>query len=137
MRAIILKITTILALVMAFTAISAQAQTSRNAMRITVPFEFNVGEKVLPAGKYTVFVENQIIRIRKTDGKANAVAIVQRTIGASHIDGVAKLTFLRYDDQSFLSQVWLAGGVGRELKSRPKENTYLALQVQIVEVSAR
>ena len=134
MKAIILKVTTMLALVVALTAVSAQAQTSRQTMKFTVPFEFNVGDEVLPAGVYTVLVENQIIRLRKSDGKANAIALSRRAISARHDDNEVKLTFRQYGDQAYLAQVWLADGLGRELKRQKKENELLARDSRIVEV---
>jgi hypothetical protein len=134
MRAIILRVTTILALVMAVTAISAQAQTSLNTKKFTVPFEFNVGDKVLPAGEYTVLVENQVIRMRKNDGKANASAIAQRTVRSSRVNNEVKLTFRLYGDHAYLSQVLLPDGVGRELKGHRKENRELVQNFRIIEV---
>jgi hypothetical protein len=122
---------------MAITAISAQAQTSLNTLKFTVPFEFNVGDEVLPAGDYTVFVENQTIRFRKSDGKANAIALAWRAVNASQTDNDVKLTFRHYGDQLYLSQVWLAGGIGRELKTQRKENKYLVQTLRIVEVQAK
>ena len=136
MKAIILRVTTMLAVVVALTAVSAQAQTARNTSKFTVPFEFNVGGEVMPAGQYTVFVENQTIRVRKDDGKANAIAMSQRTLNASRNDSEIKLTFRQSGDQVYLSQVWLADGLGRELKQR-KDSDYLARATRIVEVQGQ
>jgi hypothetical protein len=133
MKTTILRATTILALVMGFAAVSAQAQTSFNREKFTVPFEFNVGSEVLPAGAYTVFVENQTIRLRKDDGKANVIALTQR-IRLSHSDSEVKLTFRQFGDHVYLSQVWLADGIGRELKRKRIENTDVARNFITVEV---
>ena len=135
MKAIILRVTTILAVVVALTAVSAQAQTSRNTQKFTVPFGFNVGGEVLPAGDYTVFVENQTVRVRKDDGKANAIALSQRTLSARRSD--VKLTFRVYADQVYLSQVWLADGLGREVKRQRKDSDYLARASRVVEVQGQ
>jgi hypothetical protein len=137
MKAIILRVTTMLALMVALTAVSAQAQTSRSTPKFTVPFEFNVGDEVLPAGEYIVFVENQTIRLQKNDGKANAIALSRRTVRASHSDSRAKLTFRQYGDQVYLSQVWVADGVGRELKRQKKDSELLARESRIVEVQGQ
>lgn len=136
MRALILRVTTIMALVMAVTAISAQAQTSLKTQNFTVPFEFNVGDKVLPAGEYTVLVENQVIRLRKDDGKGNAVALSQRSVQARRVDGKVMLTFRLYGDHAYLSQVLLPDGVGRELNGQRKENRELVQNFRIIEVQA-
>ena len=97
MKATILRLTVITALALAFAA-SAQAQTALNFKTFAVPFSFKVGNKVLPAGEYKITAENQIIRVQKTDGKANAVTLTQRTRGTNNESG-SKLMFLRYGDQ--------------------------------------
>ncbi len=134
MKAIILRVMTMLAVVVGLTAVSAQAQTSFNAHKFTVPFEFNIGDEVLPAGDYSVLAENQTIRLRKSDGKANVIALLRRTITANHRDSEVKLTFRQYGDQTYLSQVWLVDGIGRELKRQKKESELLARDSRIVEV---
>jgi hypothetical protein len=93
-----------------------------------------VGDDVLPAGDYTVLVENQTVRLRKSDGKANVIAIFRRTVTANHRDSEIKLTFRQYGDQTYLAQVWLADGLGRELKRQKKESELLARDSRIVEV---
>lgn len=132
MKAIILRVTTMLALLVALTAVSAQAQTARKTQKFTVPFQFNVGNKVLPAGEYLVSVDNQTIRLQKSDGKANVIALSQRT--ASNSDSEVKLTFRQYGDQIYLSQVWLADGLGRQLNRQRKDSDYLAQGSRVVEV---
>lgn len=134
MKAIILRMTTMLALIVGLTAVAAQAQTTPKAVRFTVPFEFNVNSEVLPAGDYTVSVENQTVRIQKNDGKANVIALSRRTVSANRSDSPVKLTFRHYGDQHYLAQVWVADGVGRELKRQPKDNELLARDSRMVEV---
>jgi hypothetical protein len=126
-----------LALVMALTALSAQAQTVRNTQKFTVPFQFNVGNEALPAGEYTVYVENQTIRLQKTDGNANAVALSRRTVHASERNGEVKLTFRQYNGRVYLSQVWLNDGVGRELKRQRRQNSDVAQNSGVLEVLAQ
>lgn len=134
MKAIILRMTTMLALIVGLTAVAAQAQTTPKAVRFTVPFEFNVNSEVLPAGDYTVSVENQTVRIQKNDGKANVIALSRRTVSTNRSDSPVKLTFRHYGDQYYLAQVWVADGVGRELKRQPKDNELLARDSRMVEV---
>ena len=133
MKATILRLTVIMALALAF-AVSAQAQTALNYKTFAVPFSFKVGNKVLPAGEYKITADNQVVRVQKTDGKANAITLTQRTRGASQIESDPKLTFRRYGDQYYLSQVWLPDSLGRELKKPRRENTDLAQNYAIVEI---
>lgn len=135
MKATILRLTVITALALAFAA-SAQAQTALNFKTFAVPFSFKVGNKVLPAGEYKITAENQIIRVQKTDGKANAVSLTQRTRGTNNDDD-AKLTFRRYGDQYYLSQVWLPDSLGRELKRPRREITDVAQNFSVVEILGR
>jgi len=133
MKLAILRFTILIALVMAVAAVATQAQTVKNTQKFAVPFEFNVGNEVLPAGEYTVFVENQTIRLQKNDGKANAVALSRRTVRGSENNEV-KLTFRRNGDRVYLSQVWLNDGLGRELKRQRRANTDIAENFGVVEV---
>ena len=137
MKLAILRIMTMLVVVMALTALSAQAQTVLNKQKFTVPFEFHVGNEVLPAGEYTVYVENQTIRLQKSDGNANAIALSTRTDHASETNREVKLTFRQFCDHVYLSQVWLNDGVGRELKRQRRQNTDLAQNASVVEVQAQ
>ena len=133
MKVTILRFTMMAALALAFVA-SAQAQTALNFKTFAVPFSFKVGDKVLPAGEYKITAENEIIRVQKTDGKGNAVTLTQRTRGVNHNLSDAKLTFRRYGDQYYLSQVWLPNNLGRELKKPRPENTDVAQNYAIVEI---
>lgn len=124
------------ALALAFAA-AAQAQTALNYKTFAVPFSFKVGDKVLPAGEYRITAENQVIRVQKTDGKENVVTLTQRTRGTNHNLSDAKLTFRRYGDQYYLSQVWLPESLGRELKKPRREVTDIAQNFSIVEIHGR
>jgi len=133
MKATILRFTIIAALALAFVA-SAQAQTALNFKTFAVPFSFKVGNKVLPAGEYKITAENQIIRVQKINGKENAVSLTQRTRGTNHNLSDSKLTFRRYGDQYYLSQVWLPDSLGRELRKPQREATDVAANYSIVEI---
>ena len=105
-------------MVMMFSVASAFGQDVKQHQNFVVPFDFKVGNKVLPAGEYKITGENQIVRIQSKDGKQNATVLPARTVGSARVASNAKLTFKRYNDQYYLSQVWLADGIGRELKKR-------------------
>jgi len=133
MKATILRFTVMAALALAFVA-SAQAQTALNFKTFAVPFSFKVGNKVLPAGEYKITADNQVIRVQQINGKENAVSLTQRTRGVNHNLSDAKLTFRRYGDQYYLSQVWLPDNLGRELKKPRREVTDVAQIVGVVEI---
>lgn len=125
-----------MALALAFTAVSVQAQNASNSTTFVVPFEFNVGTQVLPAGTYKVVAQDQSIRVQKVDGKANVITLVRRTVAAGNGERDVKLKFRRYGDQYYLSQVWLPDNLGRELKRPRRDNTDLANNFSVVEIPA-
>lgn len=94
-------------------ASAAQAQTnSPQRVIANIPFQFNVGQKSLPAGKYTFTVLNpssdrRVLQIRSLDGRTSAIILT------SNVNGIltenAKLVFERYDDQYFFTKAQLAG----------------------------
>ena len=133
MKATILRLTVMMALALAFTA-AVQAQTAQNYKTFSVPFSFNVGSKVLPAGEYKITADNQVIRVQKTDGQANAIALSQRTRAAKQVVSDSKLTFRRYGNEYYLSQVWLPDNLGRELKRPRREVTDVAQNFSVVDI---
>jgi len=125
-----------MALALAFTAVSVQAQHTSSSTTFVVPFEFNVGTQVLPAGTYKVVAENQTIRVQKVDGKANVITLIRRTITAGDGERDVKLQFRRYGQQYQLSQVWLSDNLGRELKRPRHDNSDVANNFSVVEIPA-
>jgi len=136
MKATLLKVTSILAVVLALTAVSANAQGVSKRQTFVVPFEFSVGEKVLPAGEYIVSSETQLIRVESKDRKQNvAVLPVGTRIGPRSLADV-KLKFRRYGSEYYLSQVWLADGIGRDIK-RHRTTSDIAQNYSTIEVQGR
>ena len=90
-------------------AINAQAQTKVIA---NIPFAFNVGKTMLPAGRYTITLLNptsdrKILQIRSLDGRSSAMLLTNGVIGKAHEN--AKLVFERYGDRYVFAQAQLAG----------------------------
>ena len=96
----------------------AKAQSLVYGLRANIPFDFKVGDKTMPAGKYTVNrvqQDDMVIKVSSWEGKANTFrSTVPVTVAKTR--NRAALVFHRYGDQYYLSQVWPAGGsIGREL----------------------
>jgi hypothetical protein len=77
-----------------------------------IPFDFNVGSKTLPAGKYTITVVNpasdqKVLQIRSSDGRSTA--ITQTTGVIATASEKTKLVFHRYGDHYFFAQAKIAG----------------------------
>jgi hypothetical protein len=95
------------------TASSTSAQ-SNYGIRITVPFDFTIGDKSYPAGQYTVGSSLDLIRVRSTDDKRTAFVTSTIRIGTAVDEHRSQLEFNRYGDRYFLHAVWL-GPLGRQL----------------------
>lgn len=133
MKATVLRLTVILAVVMAFTA-SAYAQgLSAKRSKFVVPFEFNVGQKVLAPGEYTVSADSEVIRIQSKDGKQHIAQLPSAKVGNGR-ETSSKLMFKRYGDSYYLAQVWLSDGFGRQIKRTPSNATDVAQNVTTVEI---
>jgi len=96
----------ILATMFAFS--TAQAQ-SFSKLVAEIPFDFSVGNKVMPAGQYTISVLNpgsgqKLLRISRPDG--HQAVILRTTPVWSSAKNQGTLVFHRYGNQYFLSQIW-------------------------------
>lgn len=98
---------------LAVVTITAEAQVfGSKQMRAHIPFAFNVGKKVLPAGEYTVKVLNPnsdrtVLQIRSKDGRVSA--LVQTNNTKSDNADAAKVVFNRYGDTYYFAQAQMAG----------------------------
>ena len=96
----------------AFT-VSAHAQTAgTQRVLANVPFDFHVGTKKLPAGRYTITVLNpasdrKTLQIRNSDGRSAAITLTTDVIRTASEN--AKLVFHRYDDHYFFAEAQMAG----------------------------
>jgi hypothetical protein len=92
-------------------------------MKATIPFDFALNDKTIPAGDYIVepvqFGSQLALRMRDVNGHTTAT-VPTRPVQASEFQAEARLVFHRYGDQYFLSEAWTAGErTGHEItKSR-------------------
>jgi hypothetical protein len=113
-----LKNFTMFSLLLMLTAVSVAAQSERSKIT-NIPFSFNVGEKTLPAGEYTVEPNrrdyDKVWLVQSRDGHSSAL-FTTMPVRASETQEKTKFVFHKYGDQYFLSQIWTPGGnSGREL----------------------
>ena len=100
------RTTAIALLAIANFAISGTSFAQSNGVRATVPFDFTVGDKVLPSGTYTIKPEStnpNVIVIRSHDKPIAALSLVQQDSNKSPNGG--KLLFHKYGGQYFLSEI--------------------------------
>jgi hypothetical protein len=112
----VIKRLTMLGLVSMFTlcaaVASANAQLS-NPIRAKIPFDFNVGDKKLPAGEYTFsrvsgFSDSKAMSVSSADASTH---VFQSTFEARILTAKndTTLVFDKYGDQYFLKQIFLGG----------------------------
>jgi hypothetical protein len=126
MRKQALRTVSVLSLLFMLTAASTHAQSAKT-IDVTIPFEFNVAGKLLPAGEYIVRRATQNTdegwQVLRKDGGAGAFFLTMY-IQAGVVNENSRLVFNRYDDQYFLSQIWTAGNSdARGLAKSPRERS--------------
>lgn len=127
MKSKALKIYALLAFVIALAAGSAQAQ-SNIPQRAHIPFAFIVGQRTLPAGEYTIKRVNPasdkaVLLMTSADGR-ESVMVQTLAVESGNTEQTARLVFNRYEEQHFLSQVWMAAdstGLGVRTSGRERE----------------
>jgi len=115
---------------------SANAQSSRMVVA-DIPFDFNVGGKVLTAGEYTVKAFNangDALAISNKQSNKTAIRLTL-SIEAGRAPEQTKLVFHRYGQRYFLSEVWSAGErTGRMLHKSREER---AIESQLAAIPSK
>ncbi len=94
----------ILSLVALSLMVSSTAAFAQSYVKANVPFVFKVGSAQLPAGTYTVKVEEQnTISIHNGESSAAAMSNARREYARSTS---AKLVFHRVGNVYFLAEIW-------------------------------
>jgi hypothetical protein len=99
----ILALTALVGVVLSFAGVM-RAQYVPHYVKVSVPFEFAVGEKVLPAGDYKIVCTPSEIELRDARGQVMASVVYHsvRTAGAVS----PKLVFVSKGGGHTLWQVW-------------------------------
>ena len=106
---------------------TARAQSPVN-IRVQIPFDFYVGDQLLPAGEYTV--RRAVAGANNTlvvAGRGEQAARQTSGIESSREAEATKLIFHRYADQHFLVSLWTEGErAGREFRPSKRERAIKA-----------
>jgi hypothetical protein len=123
--------TALLTAVSLMAPVGAFAQSRQQA---TIPFNFTVGQRVLPAGTYVIaHVGSGVISVRGWKGK-ELVSVMTPVTAAEQIrKNSNKLVFHKYGDQYFLSEI--RGEVGES--SGKLSTSALEQRVQREEATVR
>ena len=104
---------------------SIQAQNAGN-MSVTIPFDFAVSGKTLPAGDYYLQRSTEgaqvVTQLRSRDKDEGVYLPQTHPVQGNGIQADSKLVFNKYGDQYFLSQVWISGrSSGAEVAKTSRE----------------
>jgi len=85
-------------------------------VRATIPFDFRVGERLMPAGSYTLTQSSAALFVRKEgDSRNTVISMTNPTYHSGSLNN-GGLEFNRYGDVYFLSKIWGSdSSYGREL----------------------
>lgn len=116
-------------------AITATAQTSsRTSVIVNIPFEFNVREKVMPAGDYTVTHINPasdrvVLQLRSKNGESSAM--IQMDSRRDKAQSHSTLLFRRYGSKYFFAELWVEGEGNGLRASKCRAERAAATQLEI------
>jgi len=99
-------------------ALSGRAQSRTGELTVNIPFDFNVGEKTLPAGNYVIsrnFEMPNLLIIQRAD-RSVVAPVYTSPLETTRQQMETSLTFNEYRGQRFLSRVQSrSGGFSHEL----------------------
>lgn len=109
------------ALLLAVGSLPAAGQ-SRTAVRAEIPFAFEVANKLMPAGTYTLrFLSNSsqgVVWLREEEGFSHAIAFSQEQWTRTDSAQTPEILFNRYGDRTFLASMAWPGRSFAILKSK-------------------
>jgi hypothetical protein len=104
--------------------VSALGQSDRQTI-INIPFNFTVGQKAFPAGKYVIErnrKDSDTVWVIRDKDNTDKALLLTRPVRAIDTQEETRLVFRRYDDLYFLSEFWTAGdNTGREIQISNRE----------------
>ena len=100
--------------------VTASANIGLN-VTATIPFDFTVGDKTLPAGTYTVeAINSNGLLVMRSEDYTQGILIMTGAMQAKREPEPAKLIFRKYGDLYFLAEVW-GHDTGEEVSRSRKE----------------
>lgn len=121
-----------------FLTVAAQVGSAQTVgLRVGIPFQFNVGDKVLPAGQYLILApQGGTLRILGPNGAA-ALAVTNEVSG-QRPDGPGLVDFNCYGQRCFLSQFWTERSeTGKEVIKSAMEKELASAKEQVAVIALR
>ena len=110
------------------TAGSALAQDHK--VTASVPFNFTVNGRTLPAGNYTIGTETNSPRVLTISDREKGVALMAITVPDYSSSADNKLVFHHYGNQYFLSEIRTANGAMNGHLTTSKQEKWARAQAQ-------
>ena len=138
MKKEMLKGFTMLLLIVVMAIASAAVSNAQSSRKIvaTIPFEFSIDYKTMPAGEYvvqTLASAGDALLIQKVDGSTSVLrqANLVESLGK---ESPARLVFHRYGQHYFLAEVWNGTETGRRLLKSKAEQ---AIESELASISSK
>lgn len=84
--------------------LSLHAQSIR--VTATIPFDFQLGSHVMPAGDYSVTHSDRVLLLRSQSGARKSAMVFTNAAGPEPAAAASQLVFHRYGNEYFLAKVW-------------------------------
>ncbi|MDR3719121.1 MAG: hypothetical protein P4K98_09985 [Bryobacteraceae bacterium] len=95
------------------TLLASTCAFGRQAMKVSVPFEFHVGATVMPAGEYhlnwSFGLSNHLLLLESDDSQTRMWILADDVLNAHDGRTQGSVVFHKYGDAYFLSEVWSFG----------------------------
>jgi hypothetical protein len=107
------------------------AQQAQRRLTFKAPFTFQLEKTQLPAGEYTVLVQNGWLQIQGRDGKSNVNVLTLPVVRKAANTWKAEIVFHQYQGHYFLAQIWTdESGKGRSVLESNEEQQIAKEQKQ-------
>ena len=134
MKRQIVKGFSMVALVIGLAAVTAVVSVGQsNRVVADIPFDFVVGDKVLPAGEYTMRGFGRggdAILISQNDAKSSVIRLTNELQPSENTQ--ARLVFHRYGQNYFLAEVWSGGDAAGRMLFRSKQERTIERELAAV-----
>ncbi|HEY3455606.1 MAG TPA: hypothetical protein VGK64_13455 [Bryobacteraceae bacterium] len=101
-----------------------------------VPFDFQMDNTRMPAGKYVVKESGGLLLVRGASGPKTAAAHLTFPVSRSARSSHAKLQFNRYGDEYFLAAIWDANSHGGHALTKGQHEKELASRHVFVQTAS-
>lgn len=99
------KVTTIALIFLASLVVVGSSSAQDSGVHATIPFDFTVGAKLLPAGTYTITSETTLAHAVRIESNKQHVDIFSMAYATDNPSKKAVLVFHKHGKQYFLSEI--------------------------------